>query len=298
MSRVSLPEDLVSRTVNVRDSFMHYLEANLSESSGDPILFLHGNPTSSYLWRNVIPHVQDKGRCLAPDLIGMGKSGKPDIDYRLVDHITYVDAFIEALELDNLTFVLHDWGVAIGLHYLTRFSERVKAVAFMEGHLHTNTWDDFDEDSQAMFKQLRTEGVGERMILEENFFTETVLPGGTLRDFSKEELDAYRAPFLERSTRKPMLRAVREIPIEGEPADVAEIVNAYNAYLTTFDAPKLLLYAQPGAIIGEQEVTWCKALPNLTAVDVGAGLHFLPEDRPAEIGRGLRGWLEALQTVS
>ena len=294
MSRVSLSEGLVSRTVNVRDSFMHYLEADPSKTSSNPILFLHGNPTSSYLWRNVIPHVQDKGRCLAPDLIGMGASGKPDMDYRLAEHIAYVDAFIEVLGLDNLTFVMHDWGVALGLHYLTRYPERVKAVAFMEGHLHTNTWDDFDEDSQVMFKRLRTEGVGETMILEENFFTETVLPGGTLRDLSEEEMDAYRAPFLERSARKLILQAVREIPIEGEPADVAQMVDAYNAYLTTSDVPKLLFYAQPGAIIGEKEVAWCKTLPNLTAVNIGEGLHFLPEDRPNEIGRGLREWLEAV----
>lgn len=290
MFGASLPKGLVSRTLNIKDSFINYLEIG----TGNPILFLHGNPTSSYLWRNVIPHVKDKGRCVALDLIGMGASGKPDIDYRLAEHISYVDAFIDALELDNFTLVMHDWGVAIGLHYLTHYPERVKAVAFMEGHLHTNTWNDFDEGSQPMFKRLRTEGVGERMILEENVFIETVLPGGTLRDLSEEEMDAYRAPFIERSARKPMLQEVREIPIEGEPADIAQIVEAYNAYLTTSGVPKLLLYAQPGAIVGEKEVAWCKTLSNLTAVDVGAGLHFLPEDRPDEIGRGLRAWLESL----
>ena len=270
---------------------MHYLEAG----RGSPILFLHGNPTSSYLWRNVIPYVADKGRCLAPDLIGMGASGKPDSSYRLVEHIDYVDAFAKTLGLDNLTFVMHDWGVAVGLHYLTRYPGNVRAVALMEGHLHTNTWADFDEDSQEMFKRLRAEGVGERMILEENFFLETVLPGGTLRELSEEEMDAYRAPFLEARDRKPILQAVREIPIEGEPADVAEIVDGYHSYLETSAVPKLLLYAQPGAIIGEDEVAWCKTLPNLTAVDVGAGLHFLPEDRPSEIGQALAAWLETLR---
>ncbi len=285
-------ERLISKTVNVRDSFMHYLEAG----EGDPALFLHGNPTSSYLWRNVIPHVEDKGRCIALDLIGMGGSGKPDLDYRLADHILYVDAFIDALELDNLTFVMHDWGVALGLHYVTRYPERVKAVAFMEGHLHTiKRWDDLDEGSREMFRNLRAEGVGERMVIEENFFVEKVLPGGTLRALSEEEMDAYRAPYLEKSARKPVLQWVRDIPVAGEPKGVAEIVNGYQAFLTTSDIPKLLLYARPGAVVGAAEVTWCKEnLSNLTAVDVGEGLHFLPEDRPDDIGRALGEWLERL----
>ena len=287
MVGATIPESFASKTVEVKDSFMHYLEAG----QGDPIVFLHGNPTSSYLWRNVISHVEDKGRCFAPDLIGMGASGKPDIDYRLVDHIAYMDAFIEALGLRDITFVMHDWGVAIGLHYLTRYPENVRAVAFMEGHLHTNTWDDFDEGSQEMFKKLRTKGVGERMILEENFFLETVLPGGILRELSEAEIDAYRAPFTEPQDRKPILQEIREIPIEGEPADVVQIVDGYNAHLMRSNVPKLLLYAQPGAIIGAEEVAWCKRLPNLTAVDVGEGLHFLPEDRPLEIGAALRRWL-------
>ena len=285
-------ERLISKTVNVRDSFMHYLEAG----EGDPALFLHGNPTSSYLWRNVIPHVEDKGRCIALDLIGMGGSGKPDLDYRLADHILYVDAFIDALELDNLTFVMHDWGVALGLHYVTRYPERVKAVAFMEGHLHTiKRWDDFDEGSREMFRNLRAEGVGERMVIEENFFVEKVLPGGTLRALSEEEMDAYRAPYLEKSARKPILQWVRDIPIAGEPKGVAEIVNGYQAFLTTSDIPKLLSYARPGAVVGAAEAAWCEEnLSNLTAVDVGEGLHFLPEDRPDDIGRALGAWLERL----
>ena len=290
MLNAAIPDSLTLKTVEVEDSFIHYLEAG----QGDPIVFLHGNPTSSYLWRNVIPHVEGIGRCLAPDLIGMGASGKPEIEYRLTDHVAYIDAFIEALGLHNITFVMHDWGVVIGLHYLTRYPGNVKAVAFLEGHLHTNTWADFDEGSQEMFKKLRKEGVGERMILEENFFIETVLPSGTLRELSDEEMDAYRAPFVKPQDRKPMLQEVREIPIGGEPADVAEIVEGYSAYLETSKVPKLLLYAQPGAIVGEEEVAWCKTLPNLTALDVGEGLHFLPEDRPHEIGEGLREWLETL----
>ena len=292
MTRAAIPHTLSSKTVAVKDSLMHFLEAG----AGDPILFLHGNPTSSYLWRNVIPHVASLSRCIAPDLIGMGGSGKPGITYRLGDHIDYLDAFIGALELDTLTLVMHDWGVALGLHYLMRRPENVKAVAFMEGHLHPiEAWAHFDAGSQEMFKKLRTQGVGEEMVVEENFFVETVLPGGTLREFSEEEMDAYRAPYLEKRARKPILQWVREIPIEGHPADVRDVVNGYRNYLATSDVPKLLLYAEPGAVIGADEVAWCRGLSHLTAVNVGEGLHFLPEDRPDEIGRALAGWLKGLE---
>ena len=190
---------------------------------------------------------------------------------------------------------MHDWGVALGLHYLTRYPDGVRAVAFMEGHLHpVARWEDFDEGSREMFGSLRAQGVGERMVIEENFFVEKVLPGGTLRELSKEEMDAYRAPYVEKDARKPVLQWVREIPIAGEPADVAAIVSGYRAFLTASDVPKLLLYARPGAVVGADEAAWCETLPNLTAVDVGEGLHFLPEDKPDEIGRALAGWLEAL----
>lgn len=291
MFRAAIPESLISKTVNVKDSFLHYLEAG----TGNPIVFLHGNPTSSYLWRNVIPHVEDKRRCLALDLIGMGASGKPDTEYRLTDHINYVEAFIGALALENITLVLHDWGVAIGFTLLRRHPERIRAVAFLEGHLGPiGSWNDWDEGSRELFQDIRTEGRGERLILEENLFVETVLPSGIVRELSEDEMAAYRAPFPDAASRRPILREVRDIPIEGEPEDVQGIMEENQRYLTNSDVPKLLLYAHPGAIIGPEEVAWCRDLRNLTAVDVGEGLHFLPEDRPGEIGRALRGWLEAL----
>ena len=271
---------------------MHYLEAG----QGDPILFLHGNPTSSYLWRNVIPHVTDKGRCLAPDLIGMGASGKPDIGYRLTDHVAYVKAFLEVLELNNLTLVLHDWGVAIGFALLARYPEKIRAIAFLEGHLGPiESWAGWDEGSRELFQEVRAEGSGERLILEENLFVETVLPSGVVRDLSEEEIAAYRAPFPNAASRKPILQEVRDIPIEGHPADVRDLMEENRRNLVRNDVPKLLLYAHPGAIIGPGEVAWCQEnLSNLTAVDVGEGLHFLPEDRPGEIGRALAAWLGAL----
>ena len=279
----------MSRTVEVKDSWLHYLKAG----AGDPILFLHGNPTSSYLWRNVIPYVEGKGRCLAVDLIGMGHSGKPDIAYRLVDHAAYLDAFIDALRLHDLTLVVHDWGVAIGLHYAKRYPERVKAVAFMEGHLRPiNRWEHFDEGSRAMFKDLRTDGIGQRMVIEDNFFIETILPAGTQRTLSEGEMNVYREPYLEPRARTPLWRWPNEIPIAGTPADVVEIVDGNWRYLTTSDLPKLLLYATPGAVIGADAVALCQnTFTNLTAAEVGEGLHFLPEDRPDEIGRALARWL-------
>ncbi len=277
------------RTVNVLDSFMHYVDAG----EGDPIILLHGNPTSSYLWRNVIPHLEPYGRCIAVDLIGMGGSGKPSIDYRLVDHTRYLDAFIEALALSNITFVLHDWGVALGLHYARQHEGNVKRIAFMEGHIQPiDRWDDFDEGGREMFKQLRSEAQGRHMVIEENFFVEVVLQAGTQRTLTDEEMTQYRAPYQEKRSREPLWRWPQEIPIEGQPADGHAIVAANNAFITTSDIPKLLLYGEPGAVIGAETVAWCEAnVRNLTAISLGSGLHFLPEDRPHEIGTAIARWL-------
>lgn len=291
MPQTDIPDHLDSKIFTIKRSWLHYLEGG----QGDPILFLHGNPTSSYLWRNVIPYIADKGRCIAVDLIGMGDSGKPDIDYRLVDHIAYIDAFIDALELRDLTLVMHDWGVAIGLHFAKRYPERVKALAFMEGHIHSiSSWNAFDESSREMFQNLRTEGVGQQMVIEDNFFIETILPAGTQRTLSEEELNVYRAPYLEKHARRPLWRWPNEIPIEGTPADVVKIVDGNQRYLAAAALPKLLLYATPGAVIGAEEVAWCReTLSDLTAVEIGEGFHFLPEDGPEEIGIALAHWLEA-----
>lgn len=280
-----------SKQQRVESSHLHYLDAG----EGDPILFLHGNPTSSYLWRNVIPHLTSHGRCIAVDLIGMGKSGKPDIDYCLVDHINYISAFVDALGLENLTLVMHDWGVTIGLDFARHHPERVRAVAFMEGHIHpVAKWDDFDEGSRTMFQDLRTEGVGQQMVIENNFFIETILPAGTKRTLTAEDMDAYRAPYLDKHARKPLWRWPNEIPIEGVPAAVTDIVTLNQRYLAHTGIPKLLLYATPGAVIGSSEVAWCKeTLSNLTAINLGEGLHFLPEDHPEAIGAALSAWLRS-----
>ncbi|HEY8599804.1 MAG TPA: haloalkane dehalogenase [Thermomicrobiales bacterium] len=289
MPSADIPVGIGSHTIAVKDSWLHYLEAG----SGDPILFLHGNPTSAYLWRDVIPHVAPHGRCLAVDLIGMGRSGKPPLAYRLIEHIAYIDTFIDALGLNGITFVGHDWGVAIALHYLKRFPERVRAVAFMEGHIHPIArWDDFDAGGRAMFGALRTEGVGRTMAIDDNFFIETVLPSGVQRTLTAAEMDAYRAPYLAPQDREPLWRWPNEIPIAGYPADVHAIIHDNQATLAASTLPKLLCHATRGATIGPAEVAWCRqTLSNLTTIDLGPGVHFLPEDHPDMIGTAIGEWL-------
>jgi haloalkane dehalogenase len=288
-----VPPQVTSMRVAVKGTWLHYSEVGV----GDPVLFLHGNPTSSFLWRNVIGSVAQSGRrCLALDLIGMGRSGKPDIDYRLADHVAFVDAFVDALGLSDLALVGHDWGAVIALNYVRRFPDQVRGAAFLEGHIHPIvSWDDMGEGERQMFQQLRTPGVGERMAIEENFFIETVLPSGMLRTPSRAEMDAYREPYLQKSARRPLWRWPLEIPIEGLPADVTELVTANQAVITDLAIAKLLLHGDPGAVIGAAEVAWCREYgASITIVDVGAGTHFLPEDRPDEIATALCDWLDDL----
>lgn len=284
---------LASVSAGVLDSTMHYLEIG----SGLPVVFLHGNPTSSYLWRNVLPAVVEQGwRCIALDLIGMGASGKPDSGYRLSDHIRYVDAFLESLGSD-VVLVGHDWGAVIALDHARRFAHRTRGVAFLEGHIHpVDRWADLGDGAE-LFRRLRTPGVGERMILEDNLFVESVLPAGILRALTSEEWDAYRAPFVDPTSRWPMLRWVQEIPIDGHPPDVADLVTANQATIADPAIPKLLLHATPGAVIGQSEVDWCRRHGrSIDVVDLGAGTHFLPEDRPQEIATALLRWLPNLHT--
>ncbi len=281
-----------SHFVEVHGSKIHYID----EGSGDPILFLHGNPTSSYLWRNIIPYLTSLGRCVAPDLIGMGKSDKPDLEYRFVDHSTYVEGFIEKLGLENLTLVVHDWGSALGFHYAMRHEKNVKALAFMEAILApVPSWDMFPEDFKAVFTGFRTPDVGWDMIVNQNMFVEKMLPGAIVRKLTAEEMDHYREPYLDPSARKPLWRWPNEIPIEGEPADVVEVVETYNKRLQQSELPKLLFYANPGALLQQPLVEWCQQnLKNLKTVDIGPGSHYLQEDNPDLIGSELADWYKNL----
>jgi len=279
---------MAEHDLQILDSTIHYRESG----AGEPIVFLHGNPTSSYLWRNVIPRLESVGRCLAPDLIGMGKSGKPDIEYRFRDHARYLDAWFDALQLKNVTLVIHDWGSALGFHWAARHPERVAAIAFMEAIVKPLSWDEWPDRAREVFRGFRTPGVGEKMIFDKNVFIENVLPGSILRKLTDEEMEAYRAPFRDPKSRKPVWRWPNEIPIDGQPADVVAIVEAYGRWLAESDVPKLLLAFEPGAILGRELVDYCaKSFRNLEVRSLGKGSHFVQEDQPEAIGDAIRDWL-------
>jgi haloalkane dehalogenase len=277
-----------SRYVDVLGSRIHYVD----QGDGDPILFLHGNPTSSYLWRNVIPHVVPHARAIAPDLIGMGRSDKPDLAYRFFDHVPYIDGFIEALDLRDLTLVLHDWGSALGLHYAKRHEENVRSLVLMEAILRPWSWAEFPAGWKTVFKLFRTRGPGELIIVGLNGFVRGVLPKATVRKLTRDEMRRYAEPFGSWKSRRPILQWPREIPIDGEPADVHEAVEAYARWLEETAVPKLLLHARPGGIIDAEEVQRAKeSFPNLTTVDIGPGIHYVQEDNPHGIGTALVEWL-------
>ena len=281
-----------SQFVDVLGSKMHYVEGG----HGDPILFLHGNPTSSYLWRHILPHLESGARVIAPDLIGMGKSDKPDLEYRLVDHVRYVEGFIEALGLQQVTLVVHDWGSALGFHYARRHETNVKGVAFMEAIVRSMTWAEWPHTVRPLFQAFRTPEVGWDLIVNKNVFVEQVLPGAIQRKLTDDEMQSYREPFIEPSSRKPVWRWPNEIPVDGHPEEVVQLVDTYTSWLATSEVSKLLLYATPGALIRKEQVQWCRDhINNLETVDLGPGLHFVQEDRPDEIGRALREWYERLE---
>jgi haloalkane dehalogenase len=274
--------------LKVLDSTMHYEESG----DGDPIVLLHGNPTSSFLWRKVIPGLADEGRCLAPDLIGMGQSGKPDIDYRFADHARYLDSWFDALGLDRVTLVGHDWGGALGFDWARRHPDRVRAVAFMETIVRPTSWSEFPVPAREIFEGFRTPGTGEQLILDQNLFVEAVLPASMFHQLTADELDAYRAPYQNPKDRLPTLVWPRELPIDGQPPDVVATVEAYGEWLvSSADVPKLLLTFDPGAIMSDPVVAWCKEhIAALEVVPAGRGIHFVQEDEPEQIARIVGDW--------
>ena len=295
MADISAADPHPRGRVRVLDSEISYVDTG----SGDPIVFLHGNPTSSYLWRNIIPHVSGYGRCLAPDLVGMGRSAQsPRKAYRFVDHADYLDAWFDALDLTkNVTLVVHDWGSVLGFHRAFRHPEQIRAIAYMEAIALPLRWEDFGE-AAGVFQALRSKQ-GERMVLDENFFVEKILPGSVIRGLRTEEMIAYRMPYLEREARLPTLVWPRQIPVDGEPADVAEIVERCGEWLSRSELPKLLVLNEPGAIMRGRTRDFCRSWPNQTVVTV-TGRHFLQEDSPGEIGSALAGFVRAnaKETVS
>ncbi len=280
--------------VTVKGLEMAYVEVG----QGDPIVFLHGNPTSSYLWRNIIPHVTDLGRCVAPDLIGMGDSQKlpesgPD-RYRFVEHREYLDGLLEAIGVtENVTLVVHDWGSGLGFDWANRHREAIKGIVYMEAIVMPVTWDDWPDAARGIFQGMRSEA-GESMVLEKNVFVERILPASIIRDLSEEEMTEYRRPFLEPGeSRRPTLTWPRQIPLEGSPEDVVDIVTEYGAWLAESDVPKLFINAEPGTILIGRQRDFCRTWPNQEEITV-PGIHFIQEDSADEIGMAIASWYRNL----
>ena len=278
------------KSIEVRGKKMAYVEMG----EGDPIVFQHGNPTSSYLWRNIMPHLADQGRCVAVDLIGMGDSEKlddpgPD-SYRYVEHRDFLFEAWDQLGIrNNVTLVIHDWGSALGFDWARNHPDAVAGIAYMEAIVKTMSWDDWPEAARQIFQGFRSPA-GESMVLEKNVFVERVLPGSVIREMTGDEMDVYRRPFVNAGEdRRPTLTWPRQIPIDGEPEDVCRVVEDYAAWLSVTEVPKLFINAEPGAILTGPQRDFCRTFPNQTEVTV-AGTHFIQEDSPHEIGQAIAGW--------
>jgi haloalkane dehalogenase len=288
---ISVADPNPRKRVNVDGVEMAYVDVG----HGDPIVFLHGNPSSSYLWRNVIPHMSGLGRCLAPDLVGMGESGRtPDGSYRFVDHVRYLDGWFDALGLkSNVTLVIHDWGSALGFHWACRNPASVKGITYMEAIVRPVTLAEWPDAARKVFLGMRSPA-GDEMVLKNNVFIERILPGSILRKLSEDEMTVYRKPYLEPGeSRRPLLTWPRQIPIDGEPADVTSIVKTYADWLKDSPLPKLFVNADPGAILIGPQREFCRQWPNQREVTV-KGSHFIQEDSPHEIGDAIAGWLRSL----
>ena len=289
-------KELPKKTISVNGKTMSYVEMG----EGDPIIFQHGNPTSSYLWRNIMPHLADQGRCIAVDLIGMGDSDKLEDSgsdrYTLLEHRDYFDGALDALGVtSNVTFVIHDWGSALGFDWANRHRDSVIGIAYMEGIVRPVSWNDWPEAARGVFQGFRSPA-GEDMVLDKNVFVERVLPGSIIRDLSDEEMEVYRRPFKNPGEeRRPTLTWPRQIPIEGEPAEVVELVQSYADWLSESDMPKLFINAEPGAILIGPQREFCRSWPNQQEVTV-VGNHFLQEDSPNEIGEAIAQWRKGINS--
>ena len=274
----------------INNKNMSYVEMG----AGETMLFLHGNPTSSYLWRNIMPYFSDIKRCIAPDLIGMGDSDKLDShnvgDYNFFTHQKWLNDLLESLNLGNkIILVVHDWGSALGFDWAFRNIDRIVGIVYMEGIVCELNWEDWDEKSAPLFQAFRSDA-GENMIIEKNIFVERVLPGSVLRGLTEEEMNVYRRPFLEKEDRRPTLDWPNQIPIEGRPKEVVEVVNDYSKFFMKNNTPKLFINADPGAILIGKQREFCRSWPNQYEITV-PGSHFIQEDSPDLIGEGILNWL-------
>jgi haloalkane dehalogenase len=281
--------------IPVLDSTIAYREAGNPDSP--KVLFLHGNPTSSYIWRNIIPLVAPVARCIAPDLIGFGQSGKPDIEYRFFDHVRYLDTFLDQAGITSAYVVAHDWGTGLAFHLAARRPEFIRGLAFMEFIRPMPTWNEFHADAVEIFKKFRTPGVGEKLILGENAFVEQVLPGAIVRRLTEDEMAVYRAPFPTPESRRPTWRFPNDLPIAGEPADVYSAIEEAHRALAQSSYPKLLFAGDPGALVTPDFAEkFANGLQNCRVIHIGPGLHYLQEDNPEAIGSAVHEWLKELGT--
>lgn len=289
---ISTNDPAYRKTIDILDSQIAYID----EGEGDAIVFLHGNPTSSYLWRNVMPHLADFGRILAPDLIGMGQSGKnPSGSYRFVDHYRYLSAWMDAMSLgNNVVLVIHDWGSALGFHWAYNNPDRVQGIVYMEAIVRPVSMSEWPEQARGIFQAMRSPK-GEDLVINRNFFVERILPASIIRKLTDEEMNVYRAPYTEAGeSRRPTLTWPREIPFDGEPADTHEIVSNYSQWLTQAGVPKLFINAEPGTILIGAQRDFCRTWSNQTEVTV-KGIHFIQEDSADEIGEATAAFVGGLR---
>ena len=278
-----------SKYLDVKGSKIHYID----EGEGDPMLFLHGNPTSSYLWRNIIPHLTNQARCIALDHIGMGKSDKPDIHYGFIDSYNYLEEFIEKLGLKNVTLIIHDWGSMMGFHYANMNRNNIKAIAFMEALIDVPRYETMPKSTKIALSLMRTNFLGGLMVKRANLFIKKMLPDMIVRKLTKEEMSYYAAPYPDAKSRKPLHRWPQDVPIKGKPQFSLKRVLNYSVWLKETEIPKLCFYVTPGIGFQAPDLEIVQnEFKNTTIIKLGEGSHFLQEDYPHEIGEGISKWYE------
>ncbi|MFB0946438.1 MAG: haloalkane dehalogenase [Spirosomataceae bacterium] len=282
-----------SKYLEVKGSKIHYID----EGEGDPILFLHGNPVSNYLWRNIIPYLTKQGRCIAPDLIGMGKSSKPDIDYGFQDSFDYLNSFIKQLGLKNVTLILHDWGSGLGFHYANTHQENIKAIVFMEAMYDAPSISDMPFSLKIALKMIRNPIFGKLMVLRANIFIKKMLPDTILRKLNKDEKDYYAAAYPDAKSRKPLLAWPMDVPFkDGKPTSATAAIKSWAKWLPKSDIPKLCFYVSPGVIMKQKDIEVIKnTFKSKEIIYLGPGLHFIQEDYPHEIGNEISKWYDKIK---
>lgn len=293
LNEISADFPFKSNFIDVLGSKLHYVD----EGKGDPIVFLHGIPTSTYLWRNIIPSLSENARCIGLDLIGLGKSDKPDIDYTISDHIEYFQAFCDALNLDNITLVMHGWGSVIGFDVAMRQPDKFKALAFLESHIMLPSERDMISlPIQEITMLLSSPDGGHDVIMNSNYYVNKVMPLGVLRPLSDKEMQAYQAPFQSPGSSRPIWQYLQELPLGDDETEATQIIARYSKELQISQLPKLMMYGIPGFLTTIEMVQWARDhLPHLTQIDIGDALHYPQESNPDAISNALKEWYGQLQ---